>query len=123
MIGVDRSTGRVLGGDAHLAQSIRDILTTPIGSRVMRRDYGSRIPDLIDAPLNAATIVDFWSAVAEALDAWEPRVRLTRCRLVEATEDGVEIELQGSYIDRPAQTGVVTQGSVRGGGGIELVPA
>ena len=123
MIGVDRNTGRPLGGDAHLAQSIRDILTTPIGARVMRRNYGSRIPDLIDAPLNAATIVDFWAAVAEALEAWEPRVRLTNCRLVEATVDGVEIELSGTYVDRAAQTGVVTNGSVRAGGGTELVPA
>lgn len=123
MIGVDRSTGRTLPGDAHLAQSIRDILMTPLGTRVMRRDYGSRIPDLLDAPLNAATIIDFWVAVAEALDAWEPRVRLTACVLIEATESGVEIELRGTYRDRASQTGVVTQGSVRAGGGSELVPA
>ena len=30
----------------HLKQSVRDILTTPLASRVMRREYGSLVPDL-----------------------------------------------------------------------------
>uniref|UniRef100_UPI0026076D20 ATPase domain-containing protein n=1 Tax=uncultured Sphingobium sp. TaxID=316087 RepID=UPI0026076D20 len=34
------------------ATGVRDILTTPIGSRLMRRDYGSLIPELIDQPAN-----------------------------------------------------------------------
>lgn len=54
MNGMDATTGKPLSGDAHLAQSVADILTTPIGSRVMRRSYGSLIPSLIDAPINAA---------------------------------------------------------------------
>ncbi|MGT3309437.1 GPW/gp25 family protein, partial [Yersinia enterocolitica] len=33
-----------------LWSSVRDILTTPLASRVMRRDYGSMIPDLLDEP-------------------------------------------------------------------------
>jgi phage baseplate assembly protein W len=41
MQGMNRNTGRKLSGVDHLRQSIVDILTTPIGSRVMRRDYGS----------------------------------------------------------------------------------
>jgi phage baseplate assembly protein W len=38
MRGMSRFTGRSLGGDAHLRQSVADILATPLGSRVMRRD-------------------------------------------------------------------------------------
>ncbi|MBM7063155.1 hypothetical protein JQX08_20755 [Pseudomonas sp. UL073] len=34
-------TGRTLTSSAHLSQSIADILTTTIGSRVMRREYGT----------------------------------------------------------------------------------
>ena len=52
MRGMDRNTGRALEGIAHLRQSIRDILTTPIGSRVMRWEYGSRLFRLVDAPLS-----------------------------------------------------------------------
>lgn len=78
------STGRAIDGDAHLRQSITDILTTPMGSRVMRRDYGSLLPELIDQPLVGATRVRLFGAVAMALMRWEPRVRITRVQLVTA---------------------------------------
>ncbi|MCP4103294.1 MAG: phage baseplate protein, partial [Lentisphaerae bacterium] len=77
MTGIDKTTGRYLSGLDHLKQSITDILTTPIGSRVMRREYGSRLPRLVDAPLNSSTLVDLYSATAEALQRWEPRFKLT----------------------------------------------
>jgi hypothetical protein len=44
----DKETRKALEGIDHLKQSIIDILTTPIGSRVMRRDYGSRLFELVD---------------------------------------------------------------------------
>jgi phage baseplate assembly protein W len=69
-------TGKPLEGIDHFRQSIRDILTTPIGSRVMRRDYGSRIMSIIDAPTNEATLLEIYSAGAEALNRWEPRLLL-----------------------------------------------
>ncbi len=52
MRGTDANTGKALSGLEHLRQSVRDILTTPIGTRVMRREYGSQLYALIDAPLN-----------------------------------------------------------------------
>lgn len=67
MIGVDASTGKPLSDLDHLRQSLRDILTTRIGTRVMRRDYGSRIPDLIDRPITPRLAVELYAAVAEAL--------------------------------------------------------
>jgi phage baseplate assembly protein W len=81
MMGMDARTGKALSGDAHLAQSIADILSTPVGTRLMRRDYGSRVPDLIDAPGNAATRVQLYAATATALMRWEPRIALTRVAL------------------------------------------
>ena len=50
MNGINAHTGQALSGIDHLRQSIRDILTTRIGTRVMRRDYGSRLPTLVDTP-------------------------------------------------------------------------
>ena len=47
-------TGALTDHD-QLWQSVTKILTTPTGSRVMRRDFGSAIPDLLDAPQNAVT--------------------------------------------------------------------
>lgn len=48
MLGINAQTGQPLSGIDHLRQSIRDILTTRSGMRVMRRDYGSRLPALVD---------------------------------------------------------------------------
>lgn len=75
---MNASTGRALGEMDHIRQSIRDILTTRIGSRVMRRDYGSLIPELIDHPANAANQLRLKAATVMAVMRWEPRVALTR---------------------------------------------
>ncbi|EOA7053639.1 baseplate assembly protein, partial [Escherichia coli] len=48
MIGIDSATGRYLHGNEHLRQSVTDILSTPVGSRVLLREYGSRLFSLLD---------------------------------------------------------------------------
>lgn len=73
MIGMDSKTGKTLGGEAHIRQSIRDILTTAIGTRVELLDYGSGIPDLVDRPMNKLLTVEVFAEVAKALAKWEPR--------------------------------------------------
>jgi uncharacterized protein len=88
LTGLSRSTARVIDLEAHLSQSIADILTTPIGTRVMRREYGSDLPLLIDAPMNGETMIDLFAATAEALDRWEPRFVLRRVQVEEATAGG-----------------------------------
>lgn len=95
MQGLDRNTTELLADDAHLEQSIGDILSTPIGSRVLRRDYGSDLPDLIDAPINPETMVDLFAATAEALDKWEPRFHLRRVEINEASEGRIDLQLTG----------------------------
>lgn len=98
MQGVDAQTGQPAAGEAHLRQSIRDILTTPIGSRVMRRTYGSRLFELVDAPMNAGTVADIVAATAEAIDRWEPRYRLRRVQVSAAGEGHVSLDLEGEYL-------------------------
>ena len=78
MNGMNATTGKALSGTAHIVQSIGDILSTPLGSRVMRRDYGSLLFKLIDQPGNAATAMLLRAATADAIRKWEPRVKLTR---------------------------------------------
>lgn len=98
MTGMNRSTGQALDGMAHLRQSIADILTTPIGSRVMRRDYGSRLPDLIDQPDHGATRVRLYAAIASALMRWEPRLLLSAARIAAGTRPGqVMVDIEGVY--------------------------
>ncbi len=100
MIGMSARTGRTVSESAHLAQSIADILTTPIGSRVMRREYGSQLPDLIDAPFNDATRLQAYAATAMALMRWEPRIRLSRVQLGLGERPGQAVlDLEGTRTD------------------------
>lgn len=70
--------GFALSGLGHIQQSISNILSTPIGSRVMRREYGSHLPELIDRPISEALILQVYAATIMAITRWEPRVRIER---------------------------------------------
>ncbi len=109
MLGMDRTTGKALSGDAHLAQSIADILSTPLGSRVMRRDYGSLLFELIDRPINGAIRMLLHAATAIALARWEPRLQLTRVQLEGEPADGrLTIRIEGRRTDLPAANSLQT---------------
>jgi phage baseplate assembly protein W len=95
---MDRTTGRRIAGMDHLKQSIADILTTPLGSRLERRTYGSLLPGLIDAPDNAVTRLRCYAAIASALMKWEPRLRVTRVRMESGDVPGqAVITLEGEF--------------------------
>lgn len=98
MQGTSATTGKALAGIDHLRQSIRDILTTPLGSRVMRRDYGSRLFELIDAPMNRSTMLDIYAATAEALSKWEPRFKLQTVSALSASPGAVVLDMIGEYL-------------------------
>jgi len=96
MAGMAKFNGRKISGFDHLMQSIIDILSTPVGSRVMRRDYGSDLFRLVDEPANPQTIISIYAAVADALNKWEPRYQLQKIAIVESTTDGqIIFDLQG----------------------------
>jgi phage baseplate assembly protein W len=98
MRGIDATTGKALSGLDHLRQSVRDILTTPLGTRVLRRDYGSRLFDLIDAPINRSVLLDIYAATAEAIEKWEPRIRLQSVVATLAEPGRVVLSLTGLYL-------------------------
>lgn len=96
MNGINAATGKRLSGAEHLKQSVKDILTTRIGTRIMRREYGSRLPELVDNPMNELLKVELFAATAEALARWEPRIRLDRVYLSDVNSDGgIALTLEG----------------------------
>lgn len=98
MDGMNASTGKRLGGIDHLRQSITDILRTPKGTRVMRRDYGSNLPRLIDAPINRDTITKIIAEGVTAITKWEPRIRVKKINVVSAEPGSVELDVTGEYL-------------------------
>lgn len=109
MQGMSARTGKPLDGDAHIEQSIGDILSTPLGSRVMRRDYGSLLFELIDRPINGATRMLLHAATAIAINRWEPRLRLTRVVLGGEPERGrLVIKIEGRKRDQASANALTT---------------
>lgn len=106
MIGLSRTSGAAIDAvsDQHLVQSIGDILGTPLGSRIGRRDYGSDLPDLIDQPMNAMLRIRIFAATAMALLKWEPRVRLKRVRLSADATGHAGVSLEVLRLDRPLRS-------------------
>jgi phage baseplate assembly protein W len=83
-----------------LDSSLRMILTTAPGERLMRPLFGCRIWELMFEPINANTLGLMREAVREAVGRWEPRVDLEDVRLSvdEASQGRVFIELD--YVTR-----------------------
>ncbi len=102
MRGLSATTGQAIEGVAHLRQSLNDILSTPLGSRVMRRDYGSLLPRLIDQPATPALALRLVSATADAIRRWEPRLRLTRVAVAALAPGAWRLTLEGVRTDLPA---------------------
>jgi len=98
MNGMDKTTGRPLGGLAHLRQSIADILTTPIGSRVMRRDYGSRLFRRTDAPITGELVAEIYSDVVAALFDYELRFEVSGVSVVSIENGKITLDLEGVYL-------------------------
>ncbi|MGO4872744.1 MAG: baseplate assembly protein [Roseiarcus sp.] len=96
--GIDRNTGAALTGWGHCVQSILDIVSTAIGSRVIARAYGSNAPNLIDRPQSPPSIVAHFSAIAEALRKWEPGFALKQVTPTRLGPEGVAgFALAGDY--------------------------
>lgn len=102
MTGMNRHTGQEIDGDDDLAQSVGDILTTMIGSRVARRDYGGLWLRLIDQPMNTVLRLRLFASTALAISRWEPRLKVTSFGLSASPDGTAHITITGQRRDRPA---------------------
>lgn len=98
MQGMHRNTGKLISDKDHLQQSIEMILSTPIGSRVMRPEFGSELPRLVAAPMTPSTDLRIYAATIDALTRWEPRLITENVQISNRSPDGVlELTLRGQY--------------------------
>ena len=74
-MGVNTDGGiRMTRGPEDLDASMRVILSTAPGERLMRPQFGCRIWDLIFEPVNFNTLGQMAEAAGEAIAQWEPRI-------------------------------------------------
>jgi phage baseplate assembly protein W len=62
--------------DENVEQSLRILLQTRIGERMMRGDFGTRIPDLLFSPGSEQNLRALEREVENAVTHWEARVEL-----------------------------------------------
>ncbi|MCB0075860.1 MAG: GPW/gp25 family protein [Anaerolineales bacterium] len=88
---------QLLGGEAMIEQAIRIILSTPVGERVMRPTFGSRLHELLFAPANAESFGLAEMFVEDALRFWEPRIELLRVEATRHPEQENVMQIEISY--------------------------
>lgn len=100
--GMNRNNGLGISDTEHVSQSMRDILLTPVGSRVMRREYGSLLSALIDMPQNPALRLQIMVACYSAIQKWEPRIRLTAISFETGDAGEMYVDITGMRTDTGA---------------------
>lgn len=72
----ERTAVELVGGEQDIEESIRIILGTSKGERVMRPEFGCGIHDYVFAAVDTTTITLMESSIEEALVEWEPRIEV-----------------------------------------------
>lgn len=87
-------------------ESIKRILLTPLGSRVMMPEYGSRLFELIDKTVTDEWLLDASRYTYEAIENNEPRVLVKKVLIntgdtvsinINYTEEGIEKKVEVEY--------------------------
>ena len=104
-VSLDASRGiAAVSNEEDVRQSIRIILGTGRGERVMRPDFGAGLHDFLFAPVNFATTESIRVRVEESLIDWEPRIELEQVSVVPAADDGSRLDIEVVYRVRSTNT-------------------
>ncbi len=87
-------------GPDEIDASIRMIVSTAPGERVMRPEFGCAIWDLVFAPTDAGTIGLMAQAVREAIGRWEPRVDVEEVVATPDLDDPSRVLVEIRYVVR-----------------------
>ena len=91
---------RYIDGDDNVAQSIRILLSTACGERVMRPTFGTDAARLVFAPGSTVNLRQLESRVRDTIRDFEPRVRLEQV-MVTADPDAAErVDIEVTYTVR-----------------------
>jgi phage baseplate assembly protein W len=93
----ERGTVALTSDDEEIEQSIFLILSTALGQRVMRPEFGCRIHELVFAPNNATTAGLATRYVREALGQWEPRIDLRKVDVGPDPDDHARLMISIDY--------------------------
>lgn len=97
-MGVDHTGAlRLTEGAQDLDRSIRIVLATAPGERVMRPQFGCRIWEMLFEPVTPNLLGLMAQAVREAVAQWEPRVRVEEVDVVPDPTDSSLVRIRVTY--------------------------
>jgi phage baseplate assembly protein W len=102
-VSVERGRIAMARRERDIEEAMGIILLTSKGQRPMRPEFGCKIHDLLFAPNDATTAGLAAYYVEDALNMWEPRIRVVRVRAAPDTaNDGkllinIEYEIKATY--------------------------
>jgi phage baseplate assembly protein W len=90
--------------DDDVKQSIRIILGTDQGERVMRPDFGAGLRSFIFGPVNSTILQRIKTRVQDALTTWEPRIDVLQVTVTFAAGDRSALLIDITYRVRSTNT-------------------
>lgn len=84
-------------GDANVEQSLRILLLTQLGERVMRPDFGTAAPRLVFAPGSLQFLSLLETTIRDAVRGFEPRIDLDRVHAEADPEDETRVTVSIAY--------------------------
>jgi len=107
----------MVSGEEAVHQSIRIILSTAKGERVMRPDFGCDIHEFVFETTDRTTCTMIESSVREALVQWEPRIEVQSVRVTaDETAGRLRIALNYRIRETNSEFNAVYPFHVGGGG-------
>lgn len=83
--------GTTVSGVEAIKQSLSILLLTPVGTRPMLREYGSRCRSAIFEPMDSLALGILSYTIADAIKNWEPRVVYESCSFVRVDTAAIRV--------------------------------
>jgi uncharacterized protein len=83
--------------DENVEQSLRILLQTRVGERLMRGEFGTRIPELLFYPGSEQNLRALEREVENAVVEWEPRIELLEATAEQDSADDSHVTVSISY--------------------------
>jgi uncharacterized protein len=95
----NKKSVQMLSGEADILSSLEILFTTRIGERMMRANYGSRVPNMVFDPLGSSEKALLREHIILAIRMYEPRIKPVEVTIdVNALEGIVTIALEFDVI-------------------------
>lgn len=91
-------------GDENVEHSLRVLLLTSLGERIMRFDFGSRASDLVFAPGGQRHLRLLETTIRESIRDWEPRIDLLAVSVESDLDEPERVNVSLSYQVRATNT-------------------